>query len=111
MLEGKRKAQAAWWILGSRRLALESLELNISGSESGYMQVHATAILRGRVSGLSPGDQDVEIELEVDGARYRIAHAQVFDVDLLASGESLVQVTGVLEPVGLPEKAHRGGLQ
>ncbi len=110
-MEGKTKAQAAWWILGNRRLALESLELNISGSESGDMQVHATAILRGRVSGLSPGDQDVEIELEVDGAGYRIAHAQVFDVDFLPSGESSVQITGVLEPVRLPEKAHRGGLQ
>lgn len=106
MLEGKIEAQAAWWILGSRRFPLESLELEISGLETGQMRVHAIGILKGRVSGLSPGDQDVQIELEVDGTGYRIAHAVVFDVDFLPSGESSVQITGVLEPARLPEKAH-----
>lgn len=102
MLEGKKKADAAWWILGGRRLALESLELEMSGSEGGDIQVHATGILKGRISGLSPGDQDVEIELKVGGAGYRIARALVFDVESLPSGESSVQVTGVLEPTRLP---------
>lgn len=111
MLEGKTKAEAAWWVVGSRRLALESLEMEISGTESADMQVHATGVLKGRVSGLSPGDQDVEIELEMGGAGYRIAHAVVFDVELLPSGESWVQITGVLEPTRLPGKAHKGGLQ
>lgn len=111
MLEGKRKADVAWWILGSRRLSLESLELDISSSEAGETQVHATGILKGRVLGLSPGDQDVEIELEVEGARYRIARSVVFDVDFLPSGESSVQITGILEPSRPPDKADKGGLQ
>lgn len=109
-MHGTRKAQAAWWISGNRRLALESLELDISGSPGGNLRVHATGTLRGRVSGLSPGDRDVQIELEVDGAGYRIANPVVFDVEFLPSGKSSVQVTGNLEPTRLPEKLDRGSL-
>jgi len=98
-MEGERRAQAAWWIHGHRRLPLESLELQVTRTEGGELQVHATGVLKGRASGLSPGDQDVELELEMDGSCYRIANAVVFDVDLLASGECSVQVTGILEPL------------
>ncbi len=100
-MEGKMRADVAWWILGSRRIALESLDMDISLSQEGQMQVHATAILKGRVSGVSPGDQDLEIELEMEGVNYRIQNAVVFDMEFLSSNKSSLQITGTLQPARL----------
>lgn len=92
-----------------RRSALESLELDVSPRETWDLLAYATGRLRGRVTGLSPGNQDVEFELELGGVGYKIALAALFDVDVLPSGESTVQLTGILEPMGGPGQGHAGG--
>ncbi|MGQ9859577.1 MAG: hypothetical protein ACUVS3_12950 [Thermodesulfobacteriota bacterium] len=107
-MEGRHVARSAWWIYRKRRLPLESLELEISTSESGDLHVHATGRLKGKVAGLNPGDQDVEFELELEGVMYRIAMSTVFDVETLPSGECNVQLTGILEAIG-EEKGEKPG--
>jgi hypothetical protein len=88
-----------------QEIALERLDLDLTESDTGDMDVFASAYTRARVLGLGPGESDVRVILEREGALYEIHEATVFDLDLPPSGETIVQITGRLRP--LDEAADR----
>jgi hypothetical protein len=83
--------------LGRQEIPFESLELEVTPSDTGDLQVYGAGRIRAKLPGLSPGSTGIDIRLEIEGKQYRIADATVFDVDVHASGETVIQVTGKVQ--------------
>lgn len=75
---------------------MQSLELELSPTDAERWAVFATAQLTVKLLGLDPGEKDIQVFFELDGRRFSIADATVFDLDLHPSGKTSVQITGKL---------------
>ncbi len=78
---------------------MRSLELELSPTDSELWAVFATAHLTVKLLGLDPGEKDIQVFFELEGGRFSIVDATVFDLDLHPSGETSVQITGRLVEV------------
>lgn len=96
-MERSIEVSEAWWICRNRSLKLEHLSIELSGGEGGHLEVHAMGTLKGKVTGVDPGDKEIEFQFVLDGIKYRIGQAQVFDVEHLPDGHSVIHLTGTLE--------------
>lgn len=92
-------AEEAWWLHRDRRLKLESLQLEITNFGTHELSVHAVGTFEGRITGMDPGEKGVEFRFQLDGKNFRISNAEVFDIEYLPTGRSVVHLTGTLEPV------------
>jgi hypothetical protein len=92
-------AEEAWWLHRERRLRLESLKLELTSGEAEEVLVHAVGTIQGRITGMDPGERGIEFQFQLDGKKFRILDAEVFDIEYLPTGSSVVHLTGKLEPV------------
>ena len=92
-------AEEAWWLHKDRRLRLESLKLELTSGEGEEVFVHAVGTIQGRVTGVDPGERGIEFQFQLDGRKFRILDAEVFDIEYMPTGSSVVHLTGKLEPV------------
>lgn len=90
-----------------REISVQSLELELTPTDSGRWDVFATAHLTVKLLGLDPGEKDIQVFFELEGGRFSIVDATVFDLDLHPSGETSVQIMGQL--VELQRAGPRGG--
>jgi len=79
-----------------REISVKSLEVELSPTDSGPWAVFATARLKVKLLGLDPGEEEIELFFDLEGKRFSVAEAVVFDLDLHPSGETSVQITGRL---------------
>ncbi len=92
-------AEEAWWLHKERRLRLESLKLDLTSGEGEEVFVHAVGTIEGRITGMDPGDRGIEFQFQLDGKHFRILDAELFDIEYLPTGRSVLHLTGRLEPV------------
>ncbi len=83
-----------------REISVRSMELELSPADSEGWEVFATAHLEVKLLGLDPGEKDIQVFFELEGRRFSIGGATVFDLDLHPSGETSVQITGKLVELG-----------
>lgn len=68
----------------------------------GQMSVYASSQTRARLLGLTPGEGGLRVIFSWKGREVVIEEVRVFDIDLLPTGATAIQWTGVIS--SLPEE-------
>lgn len=95
---GRHEVSKACIVHQGKKIELDALEMELSSTQAGELDVFASASMTAKIPGLSPEEEDIQVWLEWEGKFYEIARAAVFDVEVDLSGTTTVQVTGRLKP-------------